>query len=286
LPAPTSGASRHFTCANCGPIPFVTDVGQDKASALLGGARPRFSHKQAEKGPSALSADGLWGALGEVLPLRRWVGVVTIGCEGSSRSVRQGVQGKITTWVDERTASVLRGLAAEHGVSLSELCARKLKASVEEHAGEVGTEVVVPAVRASVRREVRRMGDRLAHLLARSALESAAARRVAFQLLAEELGVEEANRRNKKAAWKGSVESLKKPAEGLREILEEGAPRDGAPRDGAGAATGGGRAPDAHGGQGQLRAPGERREGRGEGERRLLRAQARPGRGARLQARV
>ncbi len=117
---------------------------------------------------------------------------------------------------------------------MSELCARKLKASVEEHAGEVGTEVVVPAVRASVRREVGRMGDRLAHLLARSALESAAARRVAFQLLAEELGVEEANRRNK-AAWKGSVESLKKPAEGLREILEEGTPRDG-----AGGSAGGG----------------------------------------------
>jgi hypothetical protein len=81
--------------------------------------------------------------------LRRWVGVVTIGCERAFRGAYARVSKvKITTWVDERTASVLRGLAAEHGVSLSELCARKLKASVEEHAREVGMEVVVSAVRA------------------------------------------------------------------------------------------------------------------------------------------
>jgi hypothetical protein len=138
-----------------------------------------------------------------------------------------------------------QGLAAQQGASVSEMCAQLLRRGVEEDAaGGVGAEILLPAVRASVRREVGRMSDRLAQLLARSALESAAARRVAFQLLAEELGVEEANRRNK-AAWKGSVESLKKPAEDLREILEEGAPRDGAPRDGAGgggaeAASGGG----------------------------------------------
>jgi hypothetical protein len=147
---------------------------------------------------------------------------------------------KITAWVDERTASVIKGLATQQGVSVSEMGARLLRRGIEEDAaGGVGAEVLLPAVRASVRREVGRMGDRLAHLLARSALESAAARRVAFQLLAEELGVEEANRRNK-AAWKGSVESLKKPAEGLREILEEGAPQDGAGAGGDGAAAGGG----------------------------------------------
>jgi hypothetical protein len=147
---------------------------------------------------------------------------------------------KITAWVDERTASVIKGLATQQGVSVSEMGARLLRRGIEEDAaGGVGAEVLLPAVRASVRREVGRMGDRLAHLLARSALESAAARRVAFQLLAEELGVEEANRRNK-AAWKGSVESLKKPAEGLREILEEGTLGDGAGGGGDGAAAGGG----------------------------------------------
>jgi hypothetical protein len=145
---------------------------------------------------------------------------------------------KITTWVDERTASAIKGLAAQHGVSVSEMCAQLLRREVEEDAaGGVGAEILLPAVRAAVRREVGRMSDRLAQLLARSALESAAARRVAFQLLAEELGVEEANRRNQ-AAWRGSVESLKKPAEGLREILEEGTPRDGGGGRGDGAASG------------------------------------------------
>ena len=70
------------------------------------------------------------------------------------------------------------------------------------------------------------MGYRLAHLMARSALEGATGRRLLFQLLAEEIGAEEANRRNR-AAWTASVESLKKPAEGLREVLGE-ASRDGA----------------------------------------------------------
>src|SRR5215216_1627668 len=137
---------------------------------------------------------------------------------------------KITTWVDERTASAIKGLAAQHGVSVSELCAEKLKASVEEDGGAVGMEVLLPAVRGTVRREVGRMSDRLAQLMSRSALESATGRRLLFQLLAEELGQEEANRRNR-AAWTASVQSVKKPAEGLREILGE-APVDAAAADG------------------------------------------------------
>jgi hypothetical protein len=76
--------------------------------------------------------------------------------------------------------------------------ARLLRRGIEEDAaGGVGAEVLFPAVRASVKREAGRMGDRLAQLLARSALESAAARRVVFQLLGEELGSEEARRRNR-----------------------------------------------------------------------------------------
>jgi hypothetical protein len=70
--------------------------------------------------------------------------------------------------------------------------------------------------------------------MGRSALESATGRRLLFQLLAEEMGQEEANRRNR-AAWMASVQSLKKPAEGLREILGE-APVDAAAADGEGAA--------------------------------------------------
>lgn len=128
---------------------------------------------------------------------------------------------KITTWVDEGTASVLRGLAAQHGVSLSELCAQKLKGSVEEEGGAVGMDILLPAVRGAVRRELARMSDRLARLMARSALESAAGRRALYQLLVSEFGADGAAGINR-AAWERSVESLKKPAEGLREILGEG----------------------------------------------------------------
>jgi len=128
---------------------------------------------------------------------------------------------KITAWVDERTAGVLRALAAQHEISVSEATAQTLQRAVEDRAAEgVGTELLLPAVKGAVRREVARMGDRLAHLMARSALESATGRRLLFQLLAEEIGAEEANRRNR-SAWAASVESLKKPAEGLREILGE-----------------------------------------------------------------
>lgn len=128
---------------------------------------------------------------------------------------------KITAWVDERTAGVLRALAAQNEISVSEVTAQTLQRAVEDRAAEgVGTELLLPAVRGAVRREVARMGDRLAHLMTRSALESATGRRLLFQLLAEEIGRDEANRRNR-AAWTASVESLKKPAEGLREILGE-----------------------------------------------------------------
>jgi hypothetical protein len=127
---------------------------------------------------------------------------------------------KVTTWVDGETAGVLRGLAAQHGVSMSEMCAERLRASVAEHAGEVGVEVLLPALRAAIRREVGGMADRFAHLLARSALESAASRRTVYQLLVRELGAEDARRANE-AAWSGSIESLKRPARGLQELLGE-----------------------------------------------------------------
>jgi hypothetical protein len=69
------------------------------------------------------------------------------------------------------------------------------------------------------------MSDRLAHLLARTALEAATARRLVFQLLAHSLTPAEAPRLNQ-AAWTGSVDALRKPAQGLRELL---GPWDGGP---------------------------------------------------------
>ena len=48
----------------------------------------------------------------------------------------------------------------------------------------------------------------------------AAQRRAAYQLLVQEFGREEAAKINREA-WTQGVQSLKKPAEGLREILGE-----------------------------------------------------------------
>lgn len=128
---------------------------------------------------------------------------------------------KITTWVDEQTAGVLRARSAQHEVSVSETVAETLRNAVRDRVAEgVGTELLLPAVRGAVRREVARMSDRLAHLMARSALESAAGRRALYQLLVSEFGREEATEINR-MAWTGSVEGLKKPAEGLREIIGE-----------------------------------------------------------------
>ncbi len=128
---------------------------------------------------------------------------------------------KITTWVDERTAGILRAQAAQHEVSISETCARTLQAAVKDEAAEgVGAELLLPSVRAAVRREVGRMSDRLSNLMVRAALESAADRRALYQILVEDFGQEGAAEINRRA-WAQSVESLKKPAEGLREILGE-----------------------------------------------------------------
>lgn len=133
---------------------------------------------------------------------------------------------KLTTWVDERTVGVLRARAAQHEISMSEVVAQTLQNAVRDEAAEgVGTELLLPAVRSAVRREVAKMSDRLSHLMARSALESAADRRALYQILVKEFGQEQAAEINR-LSWTQSVESLKKPAEGLREILGERAGDD------------------------------------------------------------
>jgi hypothetical protein len=93
-----------------------------------------------------------------------------------------------------------------------------LERGLKERAETAGLGLLGPAVEAAMKREVGRMSDRLAHLLARAALESASTRRLVFQILARQLTAEDARRLNQ-AAWTSSVDSLRKPAEGLREIL-------------------------------------------------------------------
>jgi hypothetical protein len=126
---------------------------------------------------------------------------------------------KVTTWVTRDVLRSLRDIAAAHRLSVSQVAAEILERGLKEQAETAGLGLLGPAVEATVKREVGRMSDRLAHLIARTALESATARRLVFQLLARSLGADEARRLNQ-ASWTGSVDSLRKPAEGLRDILD------------------------------------------------------------------
>jgi hypothetical protein len=132
---------------------------------------------------------------------------------------------KVTTWVGRDVLRGLRDVAAAHHLTVSQVAAEILERGLKEQAETAGLGLLGPAVEGVVKREVGRMSDRLAHLLARTALEAATARRLVFQLLTRHLTPEEARRLNQ-AAWTSSVDSLRKPAQGLRELLE---PRDGAP---------------------------------------------------------
>jgi hypothetical protein len=132
---------------------------------------------------------------------------------------------KVTTWVGRDVLRSLRDLAAAHHLTVSQVAAEILERGLREQAETAGLGLLGPAVQGAVKREVGRMSDRLAHLLARTALESATARRLVFQLLTRYLTPEEARRLNQ-ADWTGSVDSLRKPAQGLRELLGL---RDGAP---------------------------------------------------------
>ncbi len=132
---------------------------------------------------------------------------------------------KVTTWVSRDALRVLRDVAAAHKLTVSQVAADILERGLQERAETAGLGLLGPAVEGVVKREVGRMSDRLAHLIARTALESATTRRLVFQFLARQLSVEEARRLNQ-AAWTSAVDSLRKPAEGLKELL---GPRAGPP---------------------------------------------------------
>ncbi len=130
---------------------------------------------------------------------------------------------KVTTWVTRDAYQALREVATVHNLTISQVAAEILDRGLRERAETAGLGLLGPAVEAVIKREVCRMSDRLAHLLARTALESATARRLIFQLLVRQLTLEEAKHLNQ-AAWTSSVDTLRKPAQGLNEIL---AARDG-----------------------------------------------------------
>ena len=125
----------------------------------------------------------------------------------------------LTLWIEPKSRKTLCDLAASRNLSVSKVAAAYLERAVNDHAESVGAELVVPAVEAAVRREVAGMSDRLARLQARTALESATARRLLFNLLLAS-GYESGEARGlNDAAWQKAVESLKRPLEAIQEVL-------------------------------------------------------------------
>jgi nucleotide-binding universal stress UspA family protein len=125
---------------------------------------------------------------------------------------------KMTVWVSDSAARAIRELAEARGSTVSQVAARELEKIIEGDAAQVGVGPVVDRVERAVTREVARMTERLSTLLARTALEAAADRRSLFQLMVKEFGEEKA-RSIMQSSWTAAVASLRKPAEGIREIL-------------------------------------------------------------------
>jgi hypothetical protein len=125
---------------------------------------------------------------------------------------------KMTVWVSESAALAIRALAEARGSTVSQVAARELEKIIEGDAAQVGVGPVVDRVERVVTREVAQMTAKLSNLLARTALEAAADRRSLFQLIVREFGEEKA-RAIMQTSWTAAVASLRKPAEGVREIL-------------------------------------------------------------------
>jgi hypothetical protein len=125
---------------------------------------------------------------------------------------------KLTLWVEAETVKSLRAMAGANKVTLSQVAAKYLELAVSQKAETAGTELVVPALEAAINRASRQLGDRLANLLARTALEATTGRRMVLQLMMAEFGDDKA-RSMTESAWSSSLDTLKKPSEGVRELL-------------------------------------------------------------------
>jgi len=111
---------------------------------------------------------------------------------------------KVTAWVTPATLRALREQAAAHHLTVSQVAAEILERGIREQAETAGLGLLDPTVQGVVKREVGRMSGRLAHLIARTALESAASRRLVFQLLVRHLTPDEARKLNQ-ATWTSSI---------------------------------------------------------------------------------
>jgi hypothetical protein len=140
---------------------------------------------------------------------------------GRSKSLNSKVH--IGVWVRPEVARTVEGLVAATRLSKSEVASRYLEAGLKEKAEHAGTELVVPALEAAIDHAMDRAGmmiaDKLSNLLARTALEAGATRQTLLAQLSGQVKSPGDVRAVAEQAWSRSLDSLRKPSEGVRELL-------------------------------------------------------------------
>jgi hypothetical protein len=155
---------------------------------------------------------------------------------GRSKSLHSKVH--IGVWVRPEVARTLEGLVAATRLSKSEVASRYLEAGLKEKAEHAGTELVVPALEAAIDHAMDRAGmmiaDKLSNLLARTALEAGATRQMVLAHLSGQVKSPGDVRAVAEQAWSRSLDSLRKPSEGVRELLRanQSGNQSGNPSDG------------------------------------------------------
>ena len=132
---------------------------------------------------------------------------------------------KLTITIAPSVSEKLRQKADANKVSLSSLVNTYLAAALKLEHDTAAAEVLGPELKTTIKKEVRDMSDRLAHLIVRGALDAGSSKQLLFQLLVKEFGVEKA-RAFKNTAWRISLEELRRPTEGIAELLDSGVRRE------------------------------------------------------------
>lgn len=130
---------------------------------------------------------------------------------------------QISVWVEEDIAERVTVLAKQEKLSVSQFGGELLKRGLTGYADNVGWDFVGVRVEDAVKKEVGLMSDRLAQLLVRATLEGTATRALLVNdMMAATTNDEqrEAVKRASNQAWTTAVDRMRKPVQGLREILE------------------------------------------------------------------
>lgn len=137
----------------------------------------------------------------------------------------------VTAFLEPDVYERIKGMAAEEELTVSETINALLKRAVMHKDTGRWYDLFGPAIENRISREMQGMSNRLAHLLARTALESTASREMLTRfMLADMVGptgvysgqqdkAVTAVKQVREQSWNHAVKDLKKPSEGVREIL-------------------------------------------------------------------